>query len=320
MQSLNLRYEIFDFLIKKINENDSKINCLEKSSGNIFELFYYDTYKYRLRNLNIFLLKVIGEKSLMGTIYLSKYNNYKFITKIILLNNFSIKELEITEKLSNIAYQNKNIHLPLLYGHSLCNKINVDLKLIDDKKYNPKNSYYCLFIELYEGSMYILLLKILKLYSHKNFVNYIYNIIIQCFISILSCHINNIYHNDPHINNFLYSFSNLSVSKYSYKYLINSDLEFNVEPFPYIITICDFGLSNFKNDDMDFRKDYKKFLDSMNKYYINKYDLNDKINLDLMYDLLNKSENDYDLFKKLKENRYFSNKDDKKIEIVINLV
>ena len=39
-----------------------------------------------------------------------------------------------------------------------------------------------------------------------------------------------------------------------------------------------------------------------------------------MYDLLNKSENDYDLFKKLKENRYFSNKDDKKIEIVINLV
>ena len=247
----------------------------------------------------------------MGTVYLSKYKNYKFVTKIILLNNFSIKELEITEKLSNIAYKNKNIHLPLLYGHSLCNKINIDLKLLDDKKYNPNNSYYCLFIELYEGSMYILLLKLLKLYRNQNFVNYINNIIIQCFISILSCHINNIYHNDAHINNFLYSFSKLDFNEYSYKYLVNSNLEFNLNSYPFIISICDFGLSEFNDNDNDndndFKEDYKKFLDSIKRYYIDKYELNDKINLDFIYDLLNKSNNDYEFFKNLKENSLFKN-------------
>lgn len=320
MQSLNLRYNMFDFLLKKINIDNNTINCLDKSSGSIFELFYYDRYKYKLTNLNIFLIKVIGEQSLMGTVYLSKYKNYKFVTKIILLNNFSIKELEITEKLSNIAYKNKNIHLPLLYGHSLCNKINIDLKLLDDKKYNPNNSYYCLFIELYEGSMYILLLKLLKLYRNQNFVNYINNIIIQCFISILSCHINNIYHNDAHINNFLYSFSKLDFNEYSYKYLVNSNLEFNLNSYPFIISICDFGLSEFNDNDNDFKEDYKKFLDSIKRYYIDKYELNDKINLDFIYDLLNKSNNDYEFFKNLKENNYFNDNNDNKTEIVINLV
>lgn len=334
MQSLKSRYDIFDFLVKKINNVTHKINCLDKSSDNIFELFYYyyyyGKYQYKLTNLNIFLIKVIGEQSLMGTIYLSKFKNYKFITKIILLNYFSIKELEITEKLSNIAYKNKNIHLPLLYGHSLCNKINIELKLLDDDKkiFNPENSYYCLFIELYEGSMYLLLIKLFELHKTDYFKYYIYNIIMQCFISILSCHINNIYHNDSHINNFLYCYSQLSYN-YKYKYLYN-DLEFIVNCQPFIISICDFGLSNYKNDNNNddndndkFKKDYKILLDSINKYYITKYKLQDIINLDLIYNLLEQSNNDYELFNNLKKNKFFNDDDNENEnynEIIINLV
>jgi len=324
MNSYLKRYEIYDYLIKKIDNNDennNKISCLDKSSGNIFELFYYDSYKYKLANLNIFLLKVIGEQSLMGTVYLSKYKNYKFITKIMLLNKLSTRELDITKKLSDISYNTKNIHLPLLYGHSICNKINIELKLINDNIYNPKNSYYCLFIELYEGSMYIFLLKLLKISDKDIFKKYFYNIINQCLISILTCHINNIYHNDSHINNFLYCYSSLS-SDYSYLYKYK-DLEFSLNSYPYIISICDFGLSSFineNNEKEDFKKDYKILFDSINKYYINKYNLNDKINLDLIYEILNSSINDYDFFNNLKKNLIINDdNDNKNKEIIINL-
>lgn len=322
------RYEIYDYLISKIkntNENENEINCLDKSTGNIFELFYYDSYKYRLKKLNIFLIKIIGEESEMGTVYLSKYKNYKFVSKIILLNNFSIIELEITQRLSDIAYKTNNIHLPLLYGHSLCNKINIELKLINEEKYNPKNSYYCLFIELYEGSLYILLLKLLKLFDNNDielFKKIINNIFIQCLISILSCHINNIYHNDSHINNFLYCRSQLSSKTYKYLYKYN-DLEFNLNSYPFTISICDFGLSEFKNDDnddYDFKNDYNILLDTINKYYIDKYKLNQIIELSNIKNLLDISKNDYDFFKNLKENNFFNDdNDNKKSEIVINL-
>ena len=322
MELFNSRYELFDYLIKRIGTGTihNKINCLDKSSGSIFELFYYDRYQYKLSNLNIFLIKVIGEQSLSGTIYLSKYKNYKFITKIILLNKLSIKELEITQNLSTIAYKNKNIHLPLLYGHSLCNKLNIDVKLADKndkyyKYYNPDNSYYCLFIELYEASMYILLKKLLDFVDKTIYKELIYNIIIQCFISILSCHINNIYHNDIHINNFLYSFSKLETLKYLFEYQYK-DLNFYLKSYPFIITICDFGISDFKENENEnekkFKCDYIDLLNSLKKSYIDKFKLNDIINLDLFYNLLHISDNDYDLFKKLKENNLF-------IDIDINI-
>lgn len=309
------RYRLYDYLNLILNRKTNKISCLDKSSNDIFELFFYDSYKYKIENLNIFLLKPIGEISDMGTIFLSKMNNLKFITKIMLLNNFSITELKITQHLSDISYKNKNIHLPLLYGHSICNKINIPLKLIDKEKFNPKNSYYCLFIELYEGSMYILLMKLLNKLKLKEFV---INIILQCFISILSCHNNNIYHNDTHINNFLFSIDNYYIYKI-YKYSFN-DLEFNLNAYPFIITICDFGISNYIDDNQikDFRNDYKSLLDSIDYYYITKNKLD--IDLSLLYDLLNKSNNDYEFFMKLKENNFFNNNNYYKKTIKINLI
>lgn len=311
------RYKLYELLIKKFNISNNEINCLEKTTGNIFELFYYNEvkYKYKLNKLNIYLLKVIGHESVMGTIYYSKYEDYYFVTKIIILNNFSIKELEITTILSNCAYKKNNIHLPLLYGHSLCNKIdNIKLKLMD---YNPKNSYYCLFIELYNDTIYSLILFLISK-KYYSIIDFIYNIILQCFISILSCHINNIYHNDSHINNFLYKLSDNKNYKSLYKYKYE-DLEFYLLGFPYIISICDFGLSKMIDDDnKKFRNDYKILLDSINEYIISKYKIN--FNLDFFYEILKESNNDYELFKKLKENKFFYEKEiENKYEEIINL-
>jgi serine/threonine protein kinase len=336
---LTKRYKTYEILKKNIPRIDK---CLEKSTGGIFEFFYYGNFEYKVKDLNVFLLKVIGDESTMGTIYLSKLNNYnkKFVTKLMLLNDFSMAELEITEYLSHVAYITKNIHLPLLYGHSLCNDIkDLDLKLMGNKDviknqylYNPQNSYYSLFIELYEGSLGILLLKLYKNF-HLNsneifFRNNINNIIMQCFIGILTCHINNIIHYDTKINNFLYQKSNLNLNNnYSYEYLY-SDLKFNLKSRPFIISICDFGISKFKDyyknlsDDFYikmFKKDYKLLLDTLTEDYIEKYKLQKIINLDLIYELIEKSNDDYELFKLLIENKFFDDiqKNNKNKKIII---
>ena len=240
---LTKRYKTYNYLKEKIPRID---RCLEKSTGEIFEFFYYGNFKYKVKDLNVLLLKVIGEESAMATIYLSKFNNYneKFVTKIMRLSDLSMKELEITEHLSNVAHKTKNIHLPLLYGHSLCNEIKEGIKIREinkiEEKYNPKNSYYSLFIELYEGSMQILLISLLRNSNQRTFKDNIKNIIMQCFISILTCHINGVYHQDTHINNFLYQKSNLNNYFYNYSYEYSyKDLKFNLKSKPFIITSCD---------------------------------------------------------------------------------
>ena len=335
---LNKRYTTYEFFKKNIPRID---RCLEKSKGTIFEFFYYGIFEYEIKDLNVLLLKVIGEKSDMATIYLSKLNNYneKIVTKIMRLSDLSMKELEITEHLSNIAYKTKNIHLPLLYGHSLCNEIKEGIKIREvneiEAKYNPKNSYYSLFIELYEGSMQLLLIKLLmNLLTHSNettFKDNIKNVIIQCFISILTCHINGVYHQDSHLNNFLYQKSNLNDYFYNYSYEYSyKDLKFNLKSKPFIISICDFGISDFKDNfkslkidwAIKFRQDYKIFLNSLNDNYLKKHKfIMNIINLDLLYELLEKSNDDYEFFKHLIENKLFDNyeKNERIIEIDLNL-
>jgi len=342
---LNKRYTTYEIFKKNIPRID---RCLEKSRGTIFEFFYYGIFEYEIKDLNVLLLKVIGEQSAMATIYLSKLNNYnkKFVTKIMRLSDLSIKELDITDHLSNIAYKTKNIHLPLLYGHSLCNEIKEGIKIREvneiEEKYNPKNSYYSLFIELYEGSMQILLITLARnLLTHSNettFKDNIKNVIMQCFISILTCHINVVYHRDSHLNNFLYQKSNLNDYFYNYSYEYSyKDLKFNLKSKPFIISICDFGLSdyekNLKNSaDMIwvnkyrpeyklFRQDYILFLNSLNDNYLKKHKLIMNIlNLDLLYELLEKSNDDYEFFKHLIENKLFDNyeKNERIIEINLN--
>jgi serine/threonine protein kinase len=333
---LTKRYTTYDYLKKKIPYSEK---CVEKSTGNFYELFYYGNYIYKIKDLDILLLKKMGleSSSRSGTVYLSKLNNYKFVTKLMVLNNFSTTELEISQLLSDIAYKTKNIHLPLLYGHSICNDIkDLKLKLLGNEDeedeikenqhiYNPKNSYYCLFIELYQGSLGTLLKELFKTPSlYSNLKDIINNIIMQSFIGILTCHSNNIYHHDTRIDNFLFNFPRLNgnhLYNYTYEYSYK-DLKFNLDSRLFTITICDFGLSEFIKD-KNFKHDYFLFLDILEDEYLWKYKLMHIINLDLIFNLLDKSNNDYEFFKSLIENNFFDDYDDKsqkneKIEINLN--
>jgi len=47
---LTKRYTTYDYLKKKIPYSEK---CVEKSTGNFYELFYYGNYIYKIKDLDI---------------------------------------------------------------------------------------------------------------------------------------------------------------------------------------------------------------------------------------------------------------------------
>jgi hypothetical protein len=263
--------------------------------------------KYTLNNV-ILLLKKIGSESINGSIFISEIKDinikYKFATKVQLLNKNTYNELKFLELFTKIAIKNKNIHLPLMYNNLECTYFNKNddllplvLKGINNKNLDI-NAYYSTFIELAHGDLGSFLLK-----NHKKItIKQINNILSQCFIAILTCHINNIKHHDTHIYNFLYfniKKNNNSCFKYVYK-----DLVFYIENLGFNWVIWDFGYCEYMAmfSDNNYINDYRILLYSLIEFsYENKLDTMKNYILDLYYIIIN-FKKDYELINYLLKN------------------
>jgi len=264
---------------------------------------------YSLNNI-IFLIKRIGSDSSYGSVYLSKINKYLFATKVQLLTDNTYKELEVLELVTNNAIKTQNIHLPLMYDNLQCNFFDkyslnskVPINLLNDEKENKNiNKYYSTFVELADGDLGTYLSKNNDLSNYK-----LNNILSQCFISILSCHLIKINHYDTHLNNFLYHIIKKNNSCFHYKY---KDLEFYIENLGLNWIIWDFGYSKnitlFSNN--DYKTDYLMFIGSLIDYY-------DKINFTFkrylidLFNIIDLFKSDYELIKYLLEKQIlFSDK------------
>jgi hypothetical protein len=265
---------------------------------------------YSLNNI-IFLIKRIGSDSSYGSVYLSKINKYLFATKVQLLTDNTYKELEVLELVTNNAIKTQNIHLPLMYDNLQCNFFDkyslnskVPINLLNDEKENKNiNKYYSTFVELADGDLGTYLSKNNDLSNYK-----LNNILSQCFISILSCHLIKINHYDTHLNNFLYHIIKKNNSCFQYKY---KNLIFYIENLGLNWIIWDFGYSKtitlFSNN--DYKTDYLMLIGSLIEYYNKINIIKFKFYLMNLYDIIDLFKNDYELIKYLLEKQIlFSDK------------
>ena len=269
--------------------------------------------EYTLNDI-ILLYKIIGSKSLYGSVFLSTfidYDEYKFATKVQLLTNETFNELKFLDLVTKTSITNKNIHFPLMFNNLECSYFNKkdellpnNLKDIKDK-HKYINSYNSTFVELADGDLGSFLLK-----NHKTIkLKQLNNILSQCFIAILSCHRLNIIHNDAHLQNFLYHMikkNKKSCFKYEYK-----DLVFYIENLGFNWVIWDFGYSKYESIffTTDYMYDYiiliKTIIDELNE---NNIDIFNSF-IKKLYTYLYKFKKDYDLISfLLKNNILFSDK------------
>ena len=269
--------------------------------------------EYTLNDI-ILLYKRIGSKSLYGSVFLSKIidnNEYKFATKVQLLTTDTFNELKFLELVTKTSIENKNIHFPLMFNNLECSYFNKKDELIPnnlkdtDDKYKYINSYYSTFVELADGDIGSYLLK-----NHKTIkLKQLKNMLSQCFIAILSCHILNITHNDAHINNFLYhkiKINKKSCFKYEYK-----DLVFYIENLGFNWVIWDFGYSKYVSMffTTNFMYDYIVLIKTIiEELQDNNLDISNSF-IEKLYTYLYEFKKDYDLISfLLKNNILFSDK------------
>jgi len=296
---------VLDRYVKYQNIN-SIINDKIKNAKNKC-LYPIKNGAYTLNDV-ILLYKRLGIESADGSVYLSqikdKKNIYKFATKIQLLTSESYKELKYLDLLTNIAIKTTNIHLPLMYNNLECSYFNKEDKLLPanlrDEKYKYINSYFSTFVELANGDLgtYINDNIDKRTFTIKDYNN----ALSQCFIGILTCHINYIIHKDTHLYNFLYHIiqkNNPSCFKYVFK-----DLVFYIENIGLNWVIWDFGRSDditfFKNN--NYIDDYLLLLETL----LNKKEvISDKYKLYLVeiYNGIKAFNRDYDLIKYLLEKK-----------------
>lgn len=269
--------------------------------------------KYTL-NDSILLYKIIGSKSLYGSVFLSTFidsNKYKFATKVQLLTTNTYNEVKFLDLVTKTSITNKNIHFPLMFNNLECSYFNKNDDLIPnnlkntDKKNKYINAYYSTFVELADGDLGAFLLKYHKTIKLKQ----LNNILSQCFVAILSCHRLNIIHNDAHLQNFLYHIikkNNKSCFKYEYK-----DLVFYIENLGFNWIIWDFGYSKYESliFTTNFMYDYIILIKTIiEELYNNNLDIFNNF-IKQLYIYLNKFKKDYDLISfLLKNNILFSDK------------
>jgi hypothetical protein len=206
-----------------------------------------------------------------------------------------------------------------MYNNLECSYFNKEDKLLPsnlrDEKYKYINSYFSTFVELANGD--------LGTYINDNIDKSTFtikdynNALSQCFIGILTCHINYIIHKDTHLYNFLYHIiqkNNTSCFKYVFK-----DLVFYIENIGLNWVIWDFG----RSDDITFLKnnnyinDYLVLLETLideDEIISNKY----KSYLFEIYNGIKSFNRDYDLIKYLLEKKLLFS--DKQIGTIITTI
>jgi len=245
LKSVDDRIKIFNkingYIDKYLDEDKSSSKCLSKRDNKL--------------NFNgrIYLDSLIKVSSIAGSIYISYIEDdidCKFITKIQLKDSnleadneiMFLKLIKNRLILENEKYKTFNIHMPLLYNTLECIDYNPEENIISIKDSSDLSSlnYYSSFVEKADGSL-------------DDFIKFnkfreedLFNIIVQCFIGLHSCHKLNIFHKDTHTGNFLYHKIDCNEDEYfEYKLFTRNKTQktFYLKNIGYNFFVWDFGNS-----------------------------------------------------------------------------
>ena len=198
--------------------------------------------------------KKFGSNSAYGINYISSFvineNNFKFSSKIQLIDNSSVKELYILKLLNRERKTINTLHYPLFYGYTTCSESKLTDKEQDVPaliRQNNSKGYMVIFNELLLGDLRYYIYNIAK----ENY-NLWLNAIEQIYMCLAAFHATGLLHNDSHYGNFLYK----KIKKGGYfKYIINGK-DYYIPNLGYLWVIWDFGVSRLLHRHTEYIIDY----------------------------------------------------------------
>jgi hypothetical protein len=207
----------------------NKFNNIEKSQ--CLSIIRSKKGKYKIDNIDLFLIKRIGSNSRYGAVYLTSDANKQFYaTKLTVINESNNNEIAISNKLSNFVKLEKTPHFLLIYKYFKCfNNYNSQLPNII-----KQNDYFIFICDIASGNLKQFL------YQFENDSKLILNAYQQVLMSILAFHYftGGYYHSDCHYKNFL--FHKIKPGGYFHYNIYGKDVY--IENLGYIFMIWDFGL------------------------------------------------------------------------------
>jgi hypothetical protein len=248
-------YNIVNKKLKKIKHNECLNNVKNsKVLGDILTLNKY----------------VLSEGQ-AGKVYISKVKDTHFevVLKLMKREQDNINETKIMKNITEqILLKKHSKHFTLFYNSYECKTTYDDSSLISVS-------------ELAEGDLDKLLKSSEFFDNVDDAVNNLYNLLVQCIVSLGTFHNFGYIHNDSHLKNFLYQTNNdYEEGYYRYKY---KDKTFYIKSCRYNIMLGDFGLSGFtQTANMAERQaeDMIIILQSIIYFYINNKDFSEKIKTD----------------------------------------
>ena len=208
-----------------------------------------------------------------GKVYISKVKDtkYEVVLKLMKKNIVNINEAKIMKNITEqILLEKHSKHFTLFYNYYECETTNDDSSLISVS-------------ELADGDLYKLLKNSEFFDNVDDAVNNLYNLLVQCIVSLGTFHNFGYIHCDSHLKNFLYQTNN-EYEKGYYKYKYDTDKTLYIKSCCYNIILTDFGFSELtKKTNMAERQaeDMIIILQSIIYFYINNKDFSEKIKTDI---------------------------------------
>jgi len=221
-ETLDSRIAYYDLVQVHLKDTESKY-CLIKNGD-----------KYNIGDF-LTLVKPIGTAGIYGVIYETVDNNnaLTMVTKLMPSKvKENINEVRMNVFATEIIKRKLSKHFLMSYKTYECvgASNNNDLPEIIRNK-----NYYLVINELAHGDLKMLLMDN-NFLSDKNIV---FNVLVQCILSIATLHSHHLVHNDSHWGNFLFHL-NKNYKKGYYHYMIQGK-DFFLESCPFNMMIYDFG-------------------------------------------------------------------------------
>jgi len=218
--TLENRIDIYNIVNKKLKKINIK-ECLKKNSNG----------KKVLSEILTLSDDILG-KGVAGKVYISevKDTQYNVALKLMKKTRDNKNETIIMENITQQILLNKHSkHFTLFYNNYECDTTNDETSLISVS-------------ELTEGDLDKLLKSSEFFNNVDDMVNNLYNLLVQCIVSLATFHNFGYIHQDSHLKNFLYQ-TNDHYEKGYYKYKYDNDTTFYIKSCRYNIMLSDFGFS-----------------------------------------------------------------------------
>ena len=255
-------YNIVNKKLKKIKHNECLNNVKNsKVLGDILTLNKY----------------VLSEGQ-AGKVYISKVKDTHFevVLKLMKREQDNINETKIMKNITEqILLKKHSKHFTLFYNSYECKTTYDDSSLISVS-------------ELAEGDLDKLLKSSEFFDNVDDAVNNLYNLLVQCIVSLGTFHNFGYIHNDSHLKNFLYQTNNdyeEGYYKYKYKDKYDTDKTFYIKSCCYNIMLTDFGFSVLtQTANMAERQaeDMIIILESIIYFFKNNKDFSEKFKTDII--------------------------------------